>query len=313
MIRFVPFVFGSMLLHGFVLLWVGPMFFDRIRDPGSDAHSSEYVFVSLQAPITEIASAPTPAVDPAPESAPTPESTDQEKVEEEIPPPEKIIEKPFEVPKHEESVEFASQWPILAQKADAAEYKIEPEDIIQEHDVDSPPVQKEPKEQPAEKEPVVEKRPQDRPEPEQQVVEKKPVEPKEETPQTPETPSKESTESTPQVASAATRAHVNSGKDLILFRDRVLDAIRQSIYFPKKAWRKRLHGEAAVAFVIDRSGKLVEAKLVRSSDEQIFDQAAVEIVKKASEKFPPIPGSYRGETIRYVVPIAFKRTRAAAK
>ncbi|MDA9490925.1 hypothetical protein XI08_17905 [Bradyrhizobium sp. CCBAU 11361] len=88
-----------------------------------------------------------------------------------------------------------------------------------------------------------------------------------------------------------------------------------------KAWKVRLRahigsyrqfpveglgqtGEAKVAFVIDRSGRLVSRTLAVSTGSRPLDAAALEIVARA-QPFPEPPSELKEDTFSFTVPIVF--------
>lgn len=124
------------------------------------------------------------------------------------------------------------------------------------------------------------------------------------------TDEEESATSIPQVASAPTRLRSALGNDLHDFQAKIVARIREATFFPKQALNERRHGEVIVRFTITRDGRLYEVSMSRTSGSSVLDEAALDIVKKASERFPPIPPFVHKERITYTVPILFKESRA---
>lgn len=119
----------------------------------------------------------------------------------------------------------------------------------------------------------------------------------------------ESSESNPQVASTLHMRRAALGKELRDFQALLLAAIRQATFFPKEALKERHYGEVKVAFTIAKDGQLSRVEVVTPSGCQILDDAAVEILHKAAEKFPSLPSFLNREDLNYVVPIRFKEKR----
>lgn len=65
-------------------------------------------------------------------------------------------------------------------------------------------------------------------------------------------------------------------------------------------------GKARVAFTIDRSGRVLAARLVGGSGNGSFDEEAVAMVRRASP-VPPPPADIGGSTISFSVPVDFTR------
>jgi len=121
----------------------------------------------------------------------------------------------------------------------------------------------------------------------------------------------DSVASIPSVASAERRFIPAAGHAGQAFESSVLSAIREAIFFPKRALEDRHHGEVVVAFTIKKDGAISEVSITRPSGFTILDQAAIRIIEKAAKKFPPIPTELNAETLNYIVPILFKKKRGS--
>lgn len=117
--------------------------------------------------------------------------------------------------------------------------------------------------------------------------------------------------SLPQIASNPSRFKAAKGQDLADFRSRIVSAIREASFFPKEAAKRRQHGETTVAFSLTRDGSVEDVRIVKPSGLKSLDDAALEIVRKASAGFPPFPPAITQDRLSYVVPIIF--TKEAAK
>jgi protein TonB len=125
-----------------------------------------------------------------------------------------------------------------------------------------------------------------------------------------ETTQEQSQASLPQVASDPTRLRPALGTDLHDFQARLIAAIREATFFPKQAVMERRHGEVVVTFTVNKDGPVSDICLSRPCGSALLDEAAVQIVKKAAEKFPPFPRFCRQDSITYAVPILFKEKRS---
>ncbi|MBI5251236.1 MAG: energy transducer TonB [Desulfomonile tiedjei] len=119
----------------------------------------------------------------------------------------------------------------------------------------------------------------------------------------------ESSASNPQVASTLLMRRAALGTELRDFQSLLLAAIRRATFFPQEALKDKRHGQVMVAFTISKDGQLSRVEVKTSSGSQTLDDAAVEIMRKASEKFPLFPASLSRETLDYTVPIRFKEKR----
>jgi len=75
--------------------------------------------------------------------------------------------------------------------------------------------------------------------------------------------------------------------------------------YPQDARRNGEEGVASVSFSIDRSGKVIAARLDKSSGSQLLDQEAVEVISRASP-FPQPPDDVPQVTISFSLPIQFR-------
>ncbi len=65
-------------------------------------------------------------------------------------------------------------------------------------------------------------------------------------------------------------------------------------------------GTSSVAFTIDRAGRVLSARLIRSSGSSALDQEAAALPRRASP-VPPPPGNIPGGTVLLTVPVRFSR------
>ena len=66
------------------------------------------------------------------------------------------------------------------------------------------------------------------------------------------------------------------------------------------------NGTSSVAFTIDRAGRVLSARLIRSSGSSTLDQEAAALPRRASP-VPPPPGNIPGGTVVLTVPVRFSR------
>lgn len=77
----------------------------------------------------------------------------------------------------------------------------------------------------------------------------------------------------------------------------------QNLDYPKKARRKDISGLVVAQFVVDASGEVRDAEILRSPDPMLNEPAIAAI-----ESMPPMkPGQQKGKdvSVRYVLPIKF--------
>jgi TonB family protein len=81
--------------------------------------------------------------------------------------------------------------------------------------------------------------------------------------------------------------------------------------YPEEAQSRREQGVAQVFFSIDRQGRVLESRVVRSSGANALDEEALALLKRA-EPFPPPPQELAGDHVDLTVPIRFNFTPPAS-
>ena len=75
--------------------------------------------------------------------------------------------------------------------------------------------------------------------------------------------------------------------------------------YPKSAKRKHQEGTPVVAFVFDRAGNVLDARIARSSGFEALDAEAIATFQRASP-LPPLPPEIAGQRLRRSIAINFK-------
>ncbi|WP_346896681.1 energy transducer TonB [uncultured Roseibium sp.] len=119
-----------------------------------------------------------------------------------------------------------------------------------------------------------------------------------------------------QVTSAVGRSNANGRKDgkskdggtkaRSNYNGKVLVKLRRAKRYPSQARRNNLRGTVTVRFTVARSGAVSGVRLARSSGHTILDQAALEMVHRASP-MPKVPDDIRGSKLSFTVPVRFSR------
>jgi protein TonB len=74
--------------------------------------------------------------------------------------------------------------------------------------------------------------------------------------------------------------------------------------YPASARARHETGTAELAFTLDRNGKVLASRVVRTSGFAALDQETIDTVRRA-QPFPPPPPNIPGETFDFTVPIRF--------
>lgn len=101
---------------------------------------------------------------------------------------------------------------------------------------------------------------------------------------------------------AAPSAGVATSASMSSWRGMVVAHINRHKRYPGGGSR----GTSSVAFTIDRSGRVLSARLIRSSGSSALDQEAVSLARRASP-VPAPPSNITGRSIVLTVPIRFSR------
>lgn len=84
----------------------------------------------------------------------------------------------------------------------------------------------------------------------------------------------------------------------------VLGALNKVKRYPREAALRRQQGVPYIRFVMDREGKMLSARIERSSGFRPLDDEAVSLPKRA-QPLPKPPAEVKGDTIELVVPVEF--------
>jgi protein TonB len=88
------------------------------------------------------------------------------------------------------------------------------------------------------------------------------------------------------------------------WKTHILALLERHKRYPESAQSRHQQGIAHVLFTIDRLGRVIEARLVRSSGASALDDEALALLRRA-QPFPPPPPELPGERVDVNVPIRF--------
>jgi len=109
-------------------------------------------------------------------------------------------------------------------------------------------------------------------------------------------------------ANGRANAKTNDGgtKATSNYKGKVVAKLRRAKRYPKQARRQNLEGTVRVAFTISANGSVSGIRVSRSSGHTILDQAAVDMVRRASP-MPKFPSDIRVARMNLQVPVRFNR------
>lgn len=95
-----------------------------------------------------------------------------------------------------------------------------------------------------------------------------------------------------------------SAAQIASWHRRIAQQVERHKDYPTSARARHEIGTAQLAFTLDRNGKVVTSRIVRTSGSAALDQETIDTVRRA-QPFPPPPPNMPGETFDFTVPIRF--------
>jgi TonB family protein len=95
------------------------------------------------------------------------------------------------------------------------------------------------------------------------------------------------------------------------WKSQIVARLEEHKRYPEEARSRREQGVAQVFFSIDRQGRVLESRVVRSSGANALDEEALALLKRA-EPFPPPPQELAGDHVDLTIPIRFNFTPPAS-
>ncbi|MFZ1208021.1 MAG: energy transducer TonB [Pseudolabrys sp.] len=118
-------------------------------------------------------------------------------------------------------------------------------------------------------------------------------------------PDKPKEEATPPVPETTSPPRPRpSAAQVASWHRRIAQQVKQHKGYPPSARARHETGTAQLAFTLDRNGKLITSRIVRTSGSATLDQETIDTVRRA-QPFPPPPPNMPGETFDFTVPIRF--------
>src|SRR5262249_54765795 len=88
------------------------------------------------------------------------------------------------------------------------------------------------------------------------------------------------------------------------WKSHILALLERHKRYPEAAQSRHQHGIAQVLFTLDRLGRVIRSRIVRSSGASTLDEEALALLLRA-QPFPPPPLEVPGERVDLSVPIRF--------
>jgi periplasmic protein TonB len=113
-------------------------------------------------------------------------------------------------------------------------------------------------------------------------------------------PQSQAREAPPVATAPSPSAAVSSAT--VIWQQSLVARLAKLQRYPTQA--RGVQGVASVAFTIDRQGKVVSSKIVKSSGSAVLDAEALDLIKRAVP-LPPPPAEIADSDLSFVVPIRF--------
>jgi protein TonB len=125
-------------------------------------------------------------------------------------------------------------------------------------------------------------------------------------------PPEEQRENAPVLQPTAPPKHKPSAAQVASWHRKIALQIERNKGYPAAARSRRETGIAEVAFTIDRHGRVVTRRIVRTSGFPALDQETLDTIKRA-QPFPEPPPDMPGATFDFTVPIKFNIRQEVAR
>jgi protein TonB len=88
------------------------------------------------------------------------------------------------------------------------------------------------------------------------------------------------------------------------WKTEILALLERNKRYPEVAQSRHQQGIAQVFFSLDRQGRVIDSRVVRSSGASALDEEALALLRRA-QPFPPPPPELPGQRVDLSVPIRF--------
>jgi protein TonB len=287
----------SLLLHGAAYVAFQLRFADDVERAAGAAAAAASDGAII--PVEVVVESMLPSA-PAPADASASEASETEPSSSEIaglmpPPPEPA---PVVLPTREQAARLALPEEPMAPPVDARPAEM-PQDPMEAVELDSTP----PLPLPRKLEPV----PERKREPERETRQAKKPEPEKSEPSTPSraaSPSRAAASGATGSSGGGGNADTGGRAAISSYQAQVLAHLSRHRVYPPEAQRAGLTGVARVTFSLARDGRVLSASLAGRSGEEILDQAALDMVRRAAP-FPPFPAGISQSRLAFGAPIRF--------
>jgi len=91
---------------------------------------------------------------------------------------------------------------------------------------------------------------------------------------------------------------------LATWRSQIVAVIERNKHYPETSARRGEQGVAQIFFSLDRQGRVIDSRVVRSSGASALDEEALALLRRA-QPFPPVPPEILGDRVNLILPLRF--------
>ena len=91
---------------------------------------------------------------------------------------------------------------------------------------------------------------------------------------------------------------------LATWRSQIVAVIERNKHYPETSARRGEQGVTQVFFSLDRQGRVIDSRVVRSSGASALDEEALALLRRA-QPFPPVPPEILGDRVNLILPLRF--------
>lgn len=152
--------------------------------------------------------------------------------------------------------------------------------------------------------PVVEKKPEEEQQPQQEVAQQQSAQQTNPAPLTTAPPRVEAKEA-PVAPTASPGTTAAAARNTVTWERSVVSHLNRFKRYPDGARARGVQGSVAITFSIDRSGNVLDARILQTSGSTHLDEEALAVVRRASP-IPSPPAGLPGSKLDLTLPIQFR-------
>jgi protein TonB len=109
---------------------------------------------------------------------------------------------------------------------------------------------------------------------------------------------------TAAIPAAPVQGQASPSNAIPTWKTQIVALLERHKRYPPEAQSRKEQGVAQVFFSLDRQGRVIDSRVVRSSGAAILDEEALALLRRA-QPFPAPPAEMPGQQVNLTVPIHF--------